>query len=109
MSDSEDSRIRDPAGVQDDGPGHPGNGAQGEECVDDDDYGLMPGERLTRKERSLNAELRAAQLEYEASKRAIRLMELYIFKASRCRNAVQAARYEKLALKAVSYNALAHK
>ena len=38
MSDSEDSRIHDPAGVQDDGPDHPGDDSQGEEGDDDDDY-----------------------------------------------------------------------
>ena len=36
MSDSEDSRIHDPAGVQDDGPDHPGDDSQGEEGDDDD-------------------------------------------------------------------------
>ena len=35
MSDSEDSRIHDPAGVQDDGPDHPGDDSQCEEEDDD--------------------------------------------------------------------------
>ena len=99
MSDSEDSLIHDPAGVHDDGPGHPGDVTRVEEGVDDENYEVMPDEVLTRKERSLLARLARASAEYEAAKRTARLVELYYFKASRCRNAVQAARY----------NALAHK
>lgn len=37
MSDSEDSRIHDPAGVQDDGSDHPGDDTQGEESGDLED------------------------------------------------------------------------
>jgi hypothetical protein len=42
MSDSEDSRIYDPAGVQDDGSDHTGDDTQGEES-DDDDHEDLPG------------------------------------------------------------------
>jgi hypothetical protein len=49
MSDSEDSRIYDPAGVQDDGSDHTGDDTQGEES-DDGDHEDIPAVVLTPEE-----------------------------------------------------------
>ena len=49
MSDSEDSRIYDPSGVQDDRSDHSGDDTQGEES-DDDDHEDLPAVVLTPEE-----------------------------------------------------------
>ena len=81
MSDSEDSRIHDPAGVQDDGLDHPGDDSQGEEGGDDEDsegmsaLGPLPEESeeiATQRTRArVASRVRASQVQQEVNARRV--------------------------------------
>ncbi len=77
MSDSEDSRIYDPAGVQDDRSDHSGDGTQGDESDDEDhedtpDLVLNPEELATQGNRARVAvRLRAALLAQEKAQQSL--------------------------------------
>ena len=81
MSDSEDSRIHDPAGVQDDGPDHPGDDSQGEEGDDDDNSEGMSAlgpppedaeEIATQRTRArVASRVRASQVQQEVNARRV--------------------------------------
>ena len=114
MSDSEDSRIHDPAGVQDDGSDHPGDDTQGEESGDLEDIPAVasnPEELATQRiradvavklrlnlmaqEQAQRSILRVQRLkEQRAELRAQRGVELRAQRASQWANKLLAARRE---------------
>ena len=74
MSDSEDSRIHDPAGVQDDGSDHPGDDTQGEESDEHEDIpavALTPEELDYQRTRGWAVKLRLSLMAQEQAKRSI--------------------------------------
>jgi hypothetical protein len=80
MSDSEDSRIYDPAGVQDEGSDHTGDDTQGEES-DDDDHEDLPSVVLTPEELATQGNrarvavrFRAALLTQEQAQQSLHLV-----------------------------------
>jgi hypothetical protein len=75
MSDSEDSRIYDPAGVQDEGSDHSGDDTQGEESGDLEDIPAVafnPEELATQRTRAgVAVKLRAALLSHEQAQQSV--------------------------------------
>jgi hypothetical protein len=93
MSDSEDSRIHDPAGVQDDGVDHPGDDSQGEEEDDEDHEGMaslgpppedaeeIATQRIRARSSSRPSRMRDIQVQEEVNAR--RVQQVAELKAAR--------------------------